>query len=405
MNRVYERSQKESSAKFYYSSQKLFREVKAIKLTLYILSMVPIILSFTPVNEIKIGDTNIDVTFVATMVAFLLNIIAELASSLMTGHKEKAILLNQLYEAEITGSSFSKIEYDRELTNELNELAIRKALAKMARTKKNYHDPKVPENISDEYCYLYLCRSSSAGIKYIMSRMFYFYVILLITLVTLFTSIAIMKSDKNGTEHFLRLIIQFYPLILPIIRNINGSAKTMKYCSKIAADIDNFFADGDDSIERLARFQYYVQNIEFEMLTMAPARYAIFPLVFKRGVRVLNAGVTKRFTAAIEELKKKALMAKGITIRTPKKSILTRTEIDLEALEKKERMLERKKAMATAEEEVVTPTPAPAPKPTPKPATATKPAAKTTTTKSATKTTKTAAPKTATVKVIRKPKK
>ena len=358
MNKVYERSQKESSAKFYYSSLKMFREAKFIKLSLYILTIVPIILSFTPVNEIKIGKTNIDVTFIATMVAFLLNIIAELASSLMTGHKEKAILLNQLYEAEITGSSFSKIEYDRELTNELNELAIRKALATMDKREnkknKSLHDPKVPSDISDEYCYLYLCRTNSASIKYIMSRMFYIYVVILIGLVTLFISFAIMKSNTNGTEHFMRLIIQFYPLILPIIRNINGCTKTMKYCSKIAADIDNFFADGDDSVERLARFQYYVQNIEFEMLTLSPARYAIFPLIFKRGIKVLNAGVTKRFYEAIDELKKKALMAKGVTIRTPKKSILTKTEIDLETLEKKEKLLEKKK-LATVTTEVAKP--------------------------------------------------
>lgn len=331
MNKVAERAKKESAAKFHYSSKLMYTEAKMIKLTLYLLSMIPIILSFIPaVNEIP------NLTFSVTMGVFLLNIISELGSSLINNHKEKAVLLSQLYEAEITGSSFSKIEYDRELTNELNELAIRKAMGKIARLNNKFYSPDVPENINDEYTYLYLCRSNAATTKYLMSRMFYIYVILLIGIVTLFTSFALIKND---TKEFLQLIIQFYPLVLPIIRNINGCSKTMKCCSKIDADIDNFFADGDDSIERLARFQYYVQNIEFEMLMVAPARYTIFPFIFSHGMKILNKGVTKRFLEAIDELKKKALISKGVTIRTFRKDILTKKEIDLKTLEKKEQKL------------------------------------------------------------------
>ena len=40
----------------------------------------------------------------------------------MATHKEFAILEHQMFEAEITGSTFSKIEYDRETTNEINEI-------------------------------------------------------------------------------------------------------------------------------------------------------------------------------------------------------------------------------------------------------------------------------------------
>ncbi len=330
MNKVKERSLKNSTAKFHYAAQKMFFEAKLYKITLYIVSMIPIILSFVPaINSVP------NLTFGLTMGTFLLNIIAELAGSLINSHKEKGVLLSQLFEVEVTGSSFSKIEYDRELTNELNELAIRKAMGKMQK-KKTWYCPKVPDDIADEYSYLYLSRTNSASIKYILSRMFYFYIIVLCLIVALFSGLAIIK---NETKEFLQLIIQFYPLVIPVIRNINACNKAMKYCSKIDADIDNFFADGDDSLSRLARFQYYVQNIEFEMLMACPARYKIFPFLFKRGIKTLTMGVTQRFIEAIEELKKKALMNKGITIRTPKKDIVTKTEIPLEKLEKKEKKL------------------------------------------------------------------
>lgn len=330
MNKVKERSLKSSTAKFYYASQRMFTEAKMFKVALYLLSMVPIILSFVPViNNVP------NLTFGLTMGTFLLNIIAELAGSLISGHKEKAVLLSQLYEVEVTGSSFSKIEYDRELTNELNELAIRKAMPKIQK-KRVLYSPKVPESIEDEYSYLYLSRTNSASTKYILSRMFYIYIVILAGIFALFAGLAIIKSE---TKEFLQLIIQFYPLVIPVIRNINSCNKAMKYCSKIDADIDNFFADGDDSISRLARFQYYVQNIEFEMQMSCPAKYKIFPVMFKKGVKVLTMGVTQRFIEAIEELKKKALINKGITIRTSKKEILTKTEIPLEKLEKKEKQI------------------------------------------------------------------
>ena len=143
MNRVYERSQRDSSAKFYYSSQKLFREVKAIKLTLYLLSMVPIILSFTPVNEIKIGDTNIDVTFVATMIAFLLNIIAELAS-------------NNLCSAFVVGTDIAESKKALELANKHQNIyaiiGLYPEYAEKARVLNfvPYIDPKVYETSEEE---------------------------------------------------------------------------------------------------------------------------------------------------------------------------------------------------------------------------------------------------------------
>ena len=289
MNKVFLRCKKESCAKFYYSSKAMQTESKAVKLVAYFISIIPIALSLLPIP----GDKT-TLVFATTMISFGLTLFLEFISTFLSNHKEKSILLGQLYEAEISGCTFSKIEYDREMTNELNELAIRKSANKMSKTS-DYHTENVPEEIEDRYSYLYLCRTKSASTYYLMSRMFAIYVAILCLLITLFISIAFIK---NNTFQFLQLIIQFYPLLLPIIRNITSSRKTMRYCAKLSADIDNFLADGDDSNMRLARFVYYVQNIEFEMLMASPARYVIFYKLFKKGLKNLEKGVTKRFISA-----------------------------------------------------------------------------------------------------------
>ena len=289
MNKVTSRCQKESCAKFYYASKVMQKESKLIKLIAYTISIIPIVLSFLPIP----GDKQA-LVFATTMISFGLTLFLEFLSTFLSNHKEKSILLGQYYESEISGCMFSKIEYDREETNELNELAIRKSATKMANLT-SYHAENVPDAVEDKYSYLYLCRIKSASTYYLMSRMYAIYIIILTMLIVAFTSIAFVKND---TFQFLQLIIQFYPLVLPIIRNITSSRKTMRYCAKISADIDNFFADGDDSTMRLARFIYYVQNIEFEMLMASPARYIIFYKLFHRGLGTLERGVTKRFISA-----------------------------------------------------------------------------------------------------------
>ena len=336
MNKVEERSQKENSLKFYRASKRMFFETKAIKLGTYILSFVPILMSFiTAINE--------DVVFIATMASFGLTIFLEFASSFLNSHKEKAIMLNQLYETEITGVNFSKIEYDREMTNDLNELAIRKSETKIL--KKDKHKVVVPQDIEDRYAYLYLVRQEAAKTNYLMSRMFGIYIAALIVLIILFVSLSFVKE---GSKEFLQLIVQFYPVTIPIIRNISSCSKTRRKCAKISADIDNFFADGDDSIERLARFFYYIQNIEFETKMGAPAKYAVFPAIFKKGLGILEKGVTTRFIDAIAELKKKALILKGaVSVRTSRTEILTKKERDLEYLEKLSKKQQKKKETKT----------------------------------------------------------
>lgn len=297
MNKVSVRCQRQASAKFYYASKRMFAELKILKVLLYILAIVPVVLQFIPAV-----NSNEVMSFAYTVISFALTILNEVLSAFFNNHKESAILEHQLYESEITGSTFSKIEYDRESTNSLNELAIRKGLPKMhslEESGKKYHISKVPDDISDDYSYLYLCRLSAAKTNYLLSRIFVFYAILLGIVICIFTACIFWKQN---TADYLKLIIGFYPLVNPFIKNCASCKKTQKNCVKICADIDNFFADGDASIERLARFYYYTQNIEFEMMVNKPAIYNIFPAMFKRGLAILEDGVTIRFMEAINEL-------------------------------------------------------------------------------------------------------
>ncbi len=295
MNKISKLSQQEQNAKFYYAAKRIVFESKMIKIFAYLLSIVPIVLSFLK------APGNKTIVFIATMISFSLTLILEFTSSFLSGYKEKSILLNQMYETSITATTFSKIQYDREMTNELNELAIRKSAQKMSKIS-TYHEPYIPEEIDNKYAYLYMCRLNSASTNYLMSRMYAFYIIALIFVVILFVSFAFVKND---TYEFLQLIIQFYPLVLPIIRNISSSLKTMKYCTKISADIDNFFAQDNISNEELARFVYYTQNIEFEAMLASPVRYTIFYKIHKNGLKILETGVTKRFIDSLLENTKK----------------------------------------------------------------------------------------------------
>ncbi len=314
MNKISARCQREANAKFYYASQRMSKETKIIKFSAYMISIVPILLSFIPIP----GDKQ-SLVFIATMFSFCLSILLEFTSSFMNNHKEKSILLNQLYESEITGTTFSKIEYDREMTNDLHELAIRKSALGMA-GKTSYHYVDVPDEIEDKYGYLYLCRTKAAATNYLMSRMYAIYYAILAVLIILFISFSFVKND---TFEFLQLIIQFYPLVLPIIRNITASRKTMKNCTKLSADIDNFFADGDDTSVRLNRFIYYAQTLEFETMLSAPAIYSVFYKIFNKGLTILENGVTKRFIRAMRELQKEA---GRITTRELNKEIVLDSE-------------------------------------------------------------------------------
>lgn len=342
MNKVSERCQKQASAKFYYASKKMFTEVKLIKVFLYILAIIPVLLQFIPAM-----NANETMSFFYTVLSFAITILNEVLSSFLNNHKESAILEHQLYESEITGSTFSKIEYDRESTNSLNELAIRKGLPKMRKVEdkgESYYTSEVPQEISDDYSYLFLCRQSAAKTNFILSRMFVFYVILLGIVICAFIACIFWKQN---TADYLKLLIGFYPLVNPFIKNCASCKKAQTNCVKICADIDNFFADGDASIERLARFYYYTQNIEFEMMVNRPAIYSIFPKMFKRGISVLESGVTIRFKEAVAELYGKS---KGLVGQARGKELITRVDYDLNKIEEIERR-KKLKSLKEAQEE------------------------------------------------------
>ena len=325
-NRAKERSQKEEFAKFYYASQKMFSDLKASRIVLYVIALVPVVLSFIPaVSGIYV--------FVSSLVSFGLSLLNEALTSFLTEYKKKAIMEYQLYETGITGTEFSKIEYDRETTNEVNELAIRKGLPRM-RNKDSYYDVNVPDDIPDEYAYLYLCRRSAATTKYLLSRIFYIYLFFLILVAVGFV---VAVFFKNETKEYLMLLITFYPVISPIIKASGNCKECMRNCTKMCADIDNYFADGDISLERLARMHYYVQYIEFEMLTNRPTIYTVFKKMFKNGVTDLEEGVTIRFERAIVELKGKSMMQKGILASPKGKTLITKVDYDLDKLTKLEK--------------------------------------------------------------------
>ena len=301
MNKVSERCKLDKHAKFYYASNRLFSELKIIRIILYVLAIIPVVITILP--QLK---TNAISSLACTIVSFAITLISESTTSFMNKHKDSAIYALQLYETGVTGSPFSKIEYDRELTNELNELAIRKGIPQMKK-QEEYHTICVPKDITDDHSYLYICRMNAATNKYILSRIIYIYFFLLMGIVALFIGAIFLKQE---TSEYLILIIGFYPLVSPIIKDCNSAKECIRDCTKICADIDNYFADGDDSLERLARMYYYVEQIEFEMYSSRPTVYKIFKAMFSTGVEILQDGVTDRFRAAIVELKQKAMISK-----------------------------------------------------------------------------------------------
>ena len=69
------------------------------------------------------------------------------------------------------------------------------------------------------------------------------------------------------------------------------------------------------------------------MLVDRPAVFNVFPFMFRRGINVLQEGVTYRFLGSIKELKSRSLMLKG-ALKTRNRDIITRVEYDDEYLEK-----------------------------------------------------------------------
>ena len=167
VNKVKDRCGQNKHAKFYYTSNRIFTELKVIKVVLYLLAVVPVVLSFIP----QVSTTQ---NLICSIISFALSIVTECVTSFLTKHKDAGIHSLQLFETGVSGTTFSKIEYDRELTNEQNELAIRKGLRKAQDVEEKY-GIYVPNEVNDEFSYLYICRINAATNKYLLSRIFYIY--------------------------------------------------------------------------------------------------------------------------------------------------------------------------------------------------------------------------------------
>ena len=326
-NKVKERCQKEEVAKFYYTANKMFYNLKTWRGFLYVIAIIPVVLAFIPATATA--------ALVLSIISFGLSLLNEFLTSFLNEYKRKAIMEMQLYETGLTGSDFAKIEYDRETTNELNELAIRKGLPLM-RGRDKLNEVYVPDDMSDDYSYIYLCRKSAATTKYLLSRIFYIYFVFLILIAVGFV-FGVFAIDNGAATGYLTLLITSYPLVSPIIKACGKCKECMKDCTKMCADIDNFFADGDSSVERLARMYYYVQTLEFEMITNRPAIYGLFSKMFKKGTDDLEEGVTVRFQSAIVELKGKSMIQKGMMSAPKGKGLITKVDYDMEALKKIEK--------------------------------------------------------------------
>ena len=334
-NKVKARCQKEEYAKFYYTSHKMFFSLKAVRVFLYAVALVPVVLALIP-------SVSKEYAFICSIVSFALSLLNEGLTSLTNNYKKKAVMEYQLYETGITGSQFAKIEYDRETTNDLNELAIRKGTSQ-ARSQDELYVVDVPDEISDDYSYLYLCRKSAATTNYLLSRIFYIYVVSLIVIAAGFVVGAVFCS-QNDTFRYLTLLITFFPVASPIIKACGKCKECIKDCTKICADIDNYFADGDVSLERLARMYYYVQTLEFEMMYNRPTIFNGFRAMFKTGVQHLEEGVTHRFIQAIVELKSKYMMQKGMLSQPKGKALITKVDYDMDKLTKIEKKKKQKSA-------------------------------------------------------------
>ena len=82
------------------------------------------------------------------------------------------------------------------------------------------------------------------------------------------------------------------------------------------------------------------------MYKTRPTVFNVFRKIFRKGIEVLQTGVTDRFRAAIVELKQKALITKGVISMPRGKSLITQKDYDLDYLKKIER--ERRANLKTA---------------------------------------------------------
>ncbi len=309
MNRVLEYENKEKNIQIYRSAQKMSTEAKLAKIIMYIVTFIPLILVLTQDLFGKDEATANLVKFSSSAVSLILNILTELISNIIANHKEKSVLLAQLFETKITSHALSKMEYDREMTNDIYELAIRKGTLKKEKEYTGAYD--VPQEIDDKFAFLFINRYIAAETRYLLNKLQILYGILITVASILFI---FLISNLNMTEA-VYYIVCFWPVLIPIVRNFAKSFKNQKQCVKMSADIDNYFADGDDSSEKLNRFNAYIQSISFEMRNNLIIIPSALRQLLANQIKILDVGVTNRFIEAIYEFEYLVAQKKGIKTR------------------------------------------------------------------------------------------
>lgn len=320
MNNVLEKENKERNIQIYRGSKKMFKETKIARAILYLINFVPLALVFSQdLFQSDEATANL-IKFSSSAVSLILNILTELLSNIIANHKEEAVLLAQLFETEITGNTLSKMEYDRETTNELYELAIRKGTLKKEKKFKGAYD--VPQEIDEKYTFLFINRYIAAETRYLLGKL----QIIFGVIITAASVAFIFWLSGMDMAQAVYYIVCFWSVFIPIVRNFTKCTKNKKQCVKMSADIDNFFADGDDSKERLERFNFYVQSLSFEMrnnLVIIPSSLRWF---LSYQIKVLDVGVTNRFIEAIYQFEDLVLTKKGIKSSKRKFEWISRDE-------------------------------------------------------------------------------
>ncbi|MBD5632057.1 MAG: hypothetical protein HDP34_02350 [Clostridia bacterium] len=352
MNRVLENEKKERNIQIYRSSKKMFTEAKISKIFLYLVNFIPLILIFTQGFFITDEATANLVKFTSSAVSIILNVLTELISNIVANHKEKAVLLAQLFETEITGTTLTKMEYDRELTNELFEIAIRKGTLKKEKKYTGAYD--VPQEISDKYAFMFINRYIAAENRFLLDKLQIVYGIL-ITAISI--GFVFWLSNMSMTEA-LYYIVCFWSVFIPIVRNFAKCAKNKRQCVKISADIDNYLADGDDSKEKLQRFNSYIQSISFEMRNNLVSLPNTLRWLLSYQIKVLDVGVTNRFIEAVYQFENLVLEKKGIKTSKKKFEWISRETKTTPQAEKREKEIIQKAQKATPSAKVATPKPA-----------------------------------------------
>lgn len=294
-------SRNPSNARIIAAANTMLAQARTINVTLYIFAWIPLIASF-----IIPYFADAKYSYICSFISLFISILTQVLSTSMNSHKERAVLVTQLYEANITSTTLARIEYDRESTNEANEYALRKGNRFNMEKLKSYY--QVPLSLPNKYCYLYTQRIKVSEDRYMLGKNRIFLAAMMfiigigISAVIVLLNTVFKPKDFSNFETILPLIISLYPVLVPVITSFTEAAASNKRAIKIAADIDNYFADHDKSMARLERFNYYIQALMYEYRVKLKPIPLIIKKLAARKLKVVRLGCTERFMQSTMEL-------------------------------------------------------------------------------------------------------